>query len=86
MVELAVEMRDSSQTQFRGAAFPDSFPSGDFDVLTGKIVITQPLRVRPNAEPGEARLRGALAFQVCNNEICLPPDQIPFRADITIER
>lgn len=86
MVETEVKLNDNDTVQFRDAAFPEAIPYHSFDVLMGDVEIVQPLRVRPDAAPGETTVRGALTFQVCNYEICLPPDQIGFSAELTVAR
>ena len=86
MIETAVEMTPSDHVQFAAAVFPAPRDLGGFSVLAGdEIVVIQPFRVRPRTEPGEYRVRGAIDYQTCDDEICLPPDRVEFTVTIRVQ-
>ena len=85
MIETAVEMTPSDHVQFADAVFPAPRDRGGFSVFAGEeIVIIQPFRVRPRTEPGDYRVRGAIDYQTCDDEICLPPDRVEFTVVIRV--
>ena len=86
MIETKLKMGKSEAVQFKAAIFPDAEPYKSFDVLRGdEITITQPLRLRPSAEPGEYQLHGTLDIQLCKADLCLPPDRVSFKTEIIVD-
>ena len=85
MLETGVTMRRHEQIQFAGAKFPAAEPYGTFTIFTGDIVVTQPFRVRPRTEAGVYGVHGAVDYQICDGEICLPPDTAEFMVEIHVE-
>ncbi len=85
MIETRVQMRRHDQVQFTEAEFPKAEASGTFAVLAGEnIVVRQPFRVRPRVPEGEYRVRGAVEYQACDGEICLPPNRVEFSVVLNI--
>ena len=85
MIETAIEMTANEYVQFADAVFPAPRDRGGYSVFAGEeIVIIQPFRVRPRTEPGDYRVRGAIDYQTCDDEICLPPDRVEFTVVIRV--
>ena len=85
MIETTLKMGKNEAVQFRPAEFPDPEPYKSFDVLRGDdIVVTQPLRFRPSAEPGAYQVHGTLDVQLCKADLCLPPDRISLKTTLTV--
>lgn len=55
-----------------------SFSAEKIPVYDGKITIVAWLRTN---RTGKQRLEFELAYQACNNQLCLPPTRIPVTAD-----
>ena len=45
-----------------------------------------PLRAATNAKPGEYEARIQVVYQVCNDQICLPPTKVPIPFKVAIEQ
>lgn len=57
----------------------DQFPLPEF------FEVTQVVKVPDGTAPGAITLEGNFDFQVCNETGCLPPDEAPFQASLTVE-
>jgi thiol:disulfide interchange protein DsbD len=55
-----------------------SFEDTELLVYDGEAVIEIPIRAEAGAAPGERAWAGAVRFQACNDQVCLPPASLPF--------
>lgn len=53
--------------------------------LPNTFTVKQPMKVPACIAPGEVTVSGAFDFQICNENMCLPPEQAPFTAKLKIE-
>ncbi|MEO6463484.1 MAG: cytochrome c biogenesis protein CcdA, partial [Candidatus Eisenbacteria bacterium] len=62
-----------------------SFSETPLAVYEENAAIVVPLTIDGAAAEGARTLSGTLKFQACNNEVCLPPANVPLRIALTIE-
>jgi thiol:disulfide interchange protein DsbD len=56
-----------------------NFPAlGLLSIYTGRVAIFIPLDVKADAKPGPLKITGDLHYQVCDNNVCYPPEQPKF--------
>lgn len=56
-----------------------------YEVLTGKVKLTQKLQAIDNLEVGEYTIKGRVRYQACNHEHCLPPTTKDIRAVLVVK-
>lgn len=61
-----------------------SFADQPIDVYEGTTTIFASLRISDKLNPGNDTIKGNVTFQVCNNQICLPPSTIDVNIPIQI--
>ncbi len=61
-----------------------SFTDKTVDVFVGKIVVKADLQVDGGAPKGKQIIKGALAFQACSTDACLPPETVSFTFPVTV--
>ncbi|MEO6597831.1 MAG: cytochrome c biogenesis protein CcdA [Planctomycetota bacterium] len=59
-------------------------PVGDSFPLPNDFVVKQKLKVPAGAAAGEVTLSGALDYQICDENMCLPPTGAKFSAKLTV--
>lgn len=71
---------------------PPQIPPGDRHTqpyesypLPNEFTVKQPLKVPAGVAAGEVTVTGAFDYQICDANMCLPPDQATFTAKVTIE-
>lgn len=50
----------------------------------GEARLWQAVRLAPGLADGPREVTGAIRFAACNDEVCLPPREVPFRARLTV--
>ena len=86
MVETRLTVTPPVSIQAGKLQLPPHREKAAFDVYEGAgITLAQTFRVRPRATPGEYRIDGAVRYQVCNPELCLPPARREFRIRLSVE-
>lgn len=63
---------------------PHALPVGTSFPLPNEFVVRQRLRVPSAQPPGEVAVSGALAYQICDATMCLPPATAKYSAKLTI--
>ncbi len=53
-------------------------------VYDGQSIVRVPLAAAPNAIHGAHTLKGRVRFQACNDQICLPPAEVPFEVMVEV--
>ena len=76
----ALAPRQSAPRTAYDAAFESDYT---YFAGTGRVVL--PLRVGRSAERGQHEVRGAVAYAVCDDSICLPPARSAFRVPLRVE-
>ena len=61
-----------------------SFATKPLDVYENYAVIRLPLRASAGAAKGKHSLTGKVRVQPCNDEVCLPPREVPVTIAVTI--
>lgn len=62
-----------------------SFSDEALLVYDGTVTVQVPLEAAADAASGAHRLSGVLTFQACNDNVCLPPTDVPFSIEVTVE-
>ena len=63
----------------------DVFLEEDYTYFAEAVQLTRLYRVAADAPGGEAPIRGAVTYMVCNDDLCLPPKEHPFRLAVAVE-
>ncbi|MBC8108544.1 MAG: thioredoxin family protein [Anaerolineae bacterium] len=58
----------------------DIFPKalGHLNVYDGRAIIYVPIEVKPDAKSGDIEIKGTLMIQVCDDNQCYMPEDVPF--------
>src|SRR5688572_6692814 len=57
----------------------EEYPAlGRLSVYTGRVVTYVPVRVKPDASPGQMTIAGTVYLQICDDQICYLPEEIRF--------
>ncbi len=67
-----------------GKSLKLSFEDQPLLVYDGAVDVELPLEAAPKAVNGEHVLKGTVAFQACNDEVCLAPAKVPFEVKVTV--
>ena len=54
-------------------------------VYTGRVTVSVPFTVTPNARPGMVPLSGTINFQGCDARSCFPPASAPIKAVVLVK-
>src|SRR5205085_9063522 len=54
------------------------------NVYTGRVVIYVPIELKSDAKPGAIKLKGKLTYQICDNNVCYPPESPKFEVETKI--
>lgn len=57
---------------------------GKLSVYDGRVIVRVPIQVASDAKPGDVALRGTLSFQICDNQTCFPPEDVPFEIKTSV--
>lgn len=57
----------------------------DYTYFAEAVQLTRLYRVAADAPGGDAAIRGAVTYMVCNDDLCLPPKDHPFRLTVAVE-
>lgn len=67
-----------------GKSMRFSFEDQPLLVYDGDATVTIPIAAAATAAPGTHTLNGAVQFQACDDNVCLPPASVPFTVAVTI--
>ena len=57
----------------------EDYPAlGRLSVYTQRVVTYVPIRVRPDANPGDVKLSGSVNLQICDDQMCFAPQELKF--------
>ena len=57
----------------------EEYPAlGKMNVYVGRTVVYLPIEVKPDAQPGETKITGRLRYQICDDQLCFPPESSKF--------
>ena len=57
---------------------------GKLSVYEGQVVIRIPIEVKADAPPGPVKITGRLKYQICNDQLCFPPESPKFTIETKI--
>jgi thiol:disulfide interchange protein len=57
---------------------------GKLSVYEGRTVIYIPFEVKPDAQPGPIKITGKLKYQICDDQLCFPPESSKFEINTKI--
>lgn len=57
---------------------------GKLNVYEGQVIVRIPIEVKPDAPPGPVKITGKLKFQICNDQLCFPPESPKFTIETKI--
>jgi thiol:disulfide interchange protein DsbD len=76
------EIVEISYPKGRRARF--SYSEAELVVYEGEVVLGVLVKAKDGLVAGVRTLKGALSYQACNNESCLPPKELPFEIAVPI--
>lgn len=56
----------------------------DYSYHAGRGRVWQALRIASDAPRGPAEVTGSVRYAACNDEVCLPPRDVPFRVRLVV--
>lgn len=68
----------------KGRAFTLAGDDQPQSVYDGEFDVTLPLTAAANAVNGTHVLKGKVAYQACDDHMCLPPASVPFTLEVTV--
>ena len=88
-IPFKVTMDQSPAIEFSEPVYPNgedkTYPMlGALNVYEGRVLVHVPLRVRPDAPTGPLTLSGKLQYQLCDDQVCLPPRRPTFSVETRI--
>ena len=90
LIPTTVTVKPGAGTTAGGALYPPahdeklSFSDEAVRVYDGTVSIRVPIAIAASAPNGRQTLKGTLAFQSCNNQVCLPPARLPFTVEVMV--
>lgn len=54
-------------------------------VFEGRFTVALKVKVKSSAKAGPLKLQGILRFQACSRSSCLPPEEVPFTVEVTLD-
>jgi hypothetical protein len=74
---------DNPALKFGEVIYPEGhveeYPAlGKMNVYVGRTVVYFPIEVKPDAPPGETKITGRLRYQICDDQLCFPPESSKF--------
>ena len=76
------EVVEISYPRGRRARF--AYSEAELVVYDGQVVLGALLKAKDGLADGARSLRGALTYQACNNESCLPPKELAFEIAVPV--
>jgi thiol:disulfide interchange protein len=69
---------------FRSTLPPKVVQDGEFvlEEHAGQVIWQAPIEFRPGADVSHLRIKGSVRAQVCKVGTCLPPEEVPFEAEL----
>ncbi len=88
-VKFEMTMDENPAVTFGGVRYPEGhvevYPAlGKLSVYTGRIVLLVPVEVKPDAKPGPLKLTGKLRYQICDDQLCFPPESPKFAIETKV--
>lgn len=90
MIPTALAVAESPDFETVEIAYPRgrkarvSYSEADLLIYDGQVVIGALLKAKEGLAPGPRSLRGALTYQACNDEMCLPPKELAFEIAVPV--
>jgi thiol:disulfide interchange protein DsbD len=90
MIPTVVELAGTSGVRVGEAVYPQphlvklGFDESELFVYDGIAEVTVPVSVAASAAGGASELKGTLRFQACNDQVCLPPHNLPFAVTLNV--
>src|SRR5512141_1654835 len=76
------EVLEISYPKGRRARF--AYSEAELVVYEGEVFLGALLRAKPGIGAGPRTIKGALSYQACNNESCLPPKELTFEIAVPV--
>jgi thiol:disulfide interchange protein len=57
---------------------------GKLSVYEGQVVVHIPVEVKADAPPGPVKIAGKLKYQICNDQLCFPPESPKFTVETKV--
>ena len=78
-VKFEAKLDDNPALKFGEPIYPKgeekTYPAlGKLSVYEGRVVVHVPVEVKPDVPPGPLKITGRLKYQLCNDELCFPPE------------
>ena len=88
-IKFDVKLDDHPALKFGEPVYPEgelkTYPAlGKLSVYEGRVVVRIPIEVNPDAPPGPVKITGKLKYQLCNDQLCFPPENPKFEIDTKV--
>jgi len=68
----------------RGRRARFSYSEAELVIYDGEVVLGALVKAKAGCSSGPHALKGALSYQACNDESCLPPKELPFEIAVPV--
>ena len=88
-VKFDAKVDDNAAVTVGEIAYPKgmdkTYPAlGQLNVYEGQTVIRFPVTVKADAQPGPLRITGRLKYQICDDSVCFPPENMKFTIETKV--
>jgi len=90
MIPTALAFVESPDFEIVEVAYPKgrrarfSYSEADLPIYDGEVVIGALVKAKDGLAPGTRSLRGTLTYQACDDEMCLPPNELAFEIAVPV--
>jgi thiol:disulfide interchange protein DsbD len=57
---------------------------GRLSVYTGRVLLRFPVQAKADGKPGKIQITGSIQYQACDDSVCYPPEELPFKIETEI--
>src|SRR5437667_2587861 len=90
LIPTELKLEPSKQVTVERVVYPKgepkkfAFADAPLSVYEAKLLVAATLKVAPGVSPGSYTLKGKLAYQACNDHVCLPPASAPLTLTLKV--
>ena len=88
-VKFEMTMDENPAVKFGEVRYPEghieTYPAlGKLSVYTGRIVLLVPVEAKADGKPGPLKLTGKVRYQICDDNVCFPPESPKFTIETKV--
>lgn len=88
-LKFEVRLDDHPALKFGEPVYPrgeeKTYPAlGKLSVYEGQVVLRVPVEVKADAPPGPTKITGKLRYQICDDQLCFPPESPKFEIETKV--